>query len=118
MKRVAIVYDTLEDLKNDPELQMFSYVHTLGKDKIGDGYANTYYICDEKSDESIEITKSIYATPFKTKSDLAVEAVDLLRTEGENELKTYIKNTIAELCDDIASEFVTKRGDNNEDGTI
>lgn len=122
MKRVALVYDTLEELKNDSDLQVDMFVNTLGKEEIGDGYGQGYTVSDTEKDDSIETVGGLFLVPYKVYSDLKLELEKSLRSDEDNAVKDYIKNTIAELCEDIASEFATKdhskEGNEETDGNV
>lgn len=114
MKRVALVYDTFTELSKDESVQKDMFVNTLGKETIGDGYGSGYVISDEKSEKSVELENGLFANPYKLQGDLNLEIEKALRSDEDNALKDYFKNIIAELCDDIASEFVTKNHSEEE----
>lgn len=51
-RNIGIIYDTLEDMKDDPDLKSGMVVTTLGKNKINDSYGETYKIVANSSNNS------------------------------------------------------------------
>ena len=103
MKHVAMVYDTLEELVHDKTVTPNMFINTLGNESIGDGYARGYIISEEEKEDSVKLDN-----PYITYSDSNLEFEKSLRGNEDNALKEYIKKTISELCEDIATEFVQK----------
>ena len=108
MKHVAMVYDTLEELVHDKTVTPNMFINTLGNESIGDGYARGYVISEEEKEDSVKLDNGLYANPYITYSDSNLEFEKSLRGDEDNALKEYIKKTISELCEDIATEFVQK----------
>ena len=108
MKHVAMVYDTLEELVHDKTVTPNMFINTLGNESIGDGYARGYVISEEEKEDSVKLDNGLYANPYITYSDSNLEFEKSLRGDEDNALREYIKKTISELCEDIATEFVQK----------
>ena len=108
MKRVALVYDTLEELIHDKTVSNGMYVNTLGNKSIGDGYGRGYLISEKSEDESVKLDSGLYAIPYITSSDFNLELEKSIRDEDNTSIKKYIEKLVTEICEDISTEFVTK----------
>lgn len=111
MKRAALFYDALSEVLRDTEIQNGMIIHTLGKEEIADGEGENFIVVEDESDNTVALPNGLFLKPYTTKIDAKIEIADSLRSSKDNEIKSYITKMITELCDDIASEFVSKRGE-------